>query len=29
VTDTPFIRGQQEVFRGIRSEVVKEVNKAN
>jgi hypothetical protein len=29
VTDTPFIREQQEVLRGILSEVVKEVNKAN
>jgi len=29
VTDTPFIREHQEVLRGILSEVVKEVNKAN
>jgi len=29
VTDTPFIREQQEVLLGILSEVVKEVNKAN
>ena len=29
MTDTPFIREQQEVLRGILSEVVKEVNKAN
>jgi hypothetical protein len=29
VTDTPFIREQQEVLRGILSEVVKEVNKTN
>jgi len=29
VTDTPVTREQQEFLRGILSEVVKEVNKAN
>jgi hypothetical protein len=29
VTDTPFTREQQEFLRGLLSEVVKEVNKAN
>ena len=29
MTDTPFTREQQEFLRGILSEVVKEVNKAN
>jgi hypothetical protein len=29
MTDTPFTREQQEFLRGILSEIVKEVNKAN
>ena len=29
MTDTPFTRAQQEFLRGILSEIVKEVNKAN